>query len=542
MKRLLALFLIAAFAACTRTGGGPQGAARNSWTIAHTLRITVGEDITGLNPMLTSDTPVTGVLAPLTMAYLVRWNALNQPVPELATDVPSQANGGVSRDGLTITYHLRRGVRWSDGAPFTADDVVFSIHAVLNPANNVTSRSGWDRIGTIDKPDNYTVVLHMTKPYSPFLQTFFSTAGANPALLPKHLLAQYPNLNHVAYNAKPVGIGPFKVDRWERSQRVVLVANPLYWRGPPKLQRIEYEIITDNNTILTQLQTHNLDMWYLAPQNVYDEVKNLRGFDILLNPTFYFRHVDFNLSSPKLADPAVRQALRYASDRPTILAKVYHGIGILQEQPAPKVSAYWDPSIKQVSFDLTEANRLLDGAGWRRGADGIRAKNGVRLNLNFATASGTVINDQLIEQLRQTWKQIGVAISVSHYQNNLLFAQYQDGGILYRGKFDVAYFAWGVDAVGDMSTIYACDEVPPSGQNLLHWCNQTANKAMHDLYAHYDQADRNRDDAIVMEQLNQDVPTVVIMGTEGLWVYNKDITNFKPGSLAPFDLFTGVDV
>src|SRR5581483_7350282 len=119
-------------------------------------------------------------------------------------------------------------------------------------------------------------------------------------------------------------------------------------------------------------------------------------------------------------------------------------------------------------------------------------------------------------------------ITVQHYQNNLLFAQYQDGGILYRGKYDVAYYAWGVDPIGDMSAIYACDQIPPNGQNSLHWCNPKADAAMHALYSHFDQAQRNKDDAIVMQQMNQDVPTIVIMGTLGLWVYNRDLKNFAP--------------
>jgi peptide/nickel transport system substrate-binding protein len=568
MKKLLAMALACSFAAsgCTQQGGGSQQTSttvsgnaasvvstappsvntgtsdQNSWTVPHVLRLTANEDIEGLNPLLTTDTPVSLILAPLSMGYLVRWDKQARPIPELITQIPTQQNGGVSKDGLTITYHIRKGVKWSDGAPFNADDVIFSFHAVLNPANNVTSRAGYDRIATMDEPDKYTVVLHMKKPYSPFLETFFSTAGANPSVLPAHLLAQYPNINNVAYNSKPVGIGPFMVKEWQRGSRVVLVANPYYFRGMPKLKEIDYEIITNANTVLTEMQAKSLDLYYQAPQNMVDQFRALSAFTTWAQPSYYFRHLDFNLRSPKLADPAVREALRYATDRATILAKVYHGVGILQEEPAPKVSVYWDPNIKMVPFDIAKANQILDQAGWKRGADGVRQKNGVRLDLNFATATGTVVNDQMIEQLRQTWKQIGVNITVSHYLNTLLFAQYQDGGILYRGKYDVAYYSWGLDAIGDFSSIYACDQIPPNGQNSIFWCNATADKAMHDLYAHYDQPQRNKDAAIVMEQLNKDVPTIVTMGTAALWVYNKDLKNFSPGALSPFDNFMDVDI
>lgn len=476
------------------------------------------------------------------MGYLVRWDQKGNPIPELVTEIPTQHNGGISKDGLTVTYHLRKGVKWSDGVPFDADDVVFSIHAVMNPANNVTSRTGWDRITKIDEPDKYTVVLHFSKPYSPFLETFFSTAGANPSLIPKHILGNLPNINNAPYNSKPVGIGPFMVKNWARGSRVVMVANPYYFRGKPKLNEIDFEIINNANTVLTEMQAKSLDLFYQAPQNMYDQFRALKSFYTWAQPSYYFRHIDFNLTSPKLKDPVVRQALRYAMDRPSILQKLYHGIGILQEQPAPKVAPYFDPSIKQVPFDLAKANQMLDAAGWKRGADGIRQKNGVRLDLNFATATGTVINDQLIELIRQTWKQLGVNITVSHYLNTLLFGQYQTGGILYRGKFDVAYFAWGVDAIGDLSSIYGCDQIPPNGQNILHWCNPAAQRAMEALYTHFDQSDRNRDDAVVMGELNKDVPTIVLMGTEALWVYNNDLKNFSPGSLSPFDNFMDVDI
>ncbi len=514
----------------------------NSWTKPHVLRLTANEDVQNLNPVLTTDTPVSLIIGPLTSAYLVRWDKTGNPIPELVTSIPTISNGGVSKDGLTITYHLRKGVKWSDGAPFTADDVAFSISAVLNKNNNVTSRTGWDRIVKTDTPDSYTVVLHLSKPYSPFLETFFSTAGANPSLLPKHILGSLPNINNAPYNSKPVGIAPFMVSEWSRGSRVVMVANPYYFRGKPKLQEIDYEIITNANTVLTEMQAKALDMSYQTPPSMIDQYRPLQAFITWGQPSYYFRHIDFNLTSPKLKELPVRQALRLATDETTILNKLYHGVGILQEEPAPRVAPYWDPNIKEAGFDLARANKVLDDAGWKMGADGVRAKNGVKLDLNFATASGTVVNDQMIELLRSTWKQIGVNITVSHYQNNLLFAQYQDNGVLYRGKFDVAYFAWGQDAIGDFSPIYSCAQIPPNGQNILHWCNKKAEQAMLNFYTHYEQPQRNADDAIVMEELDKDVPTIVVMGTEAVWVYNKDMKNFSPGALSPFDNFMDVDI
>ncbi|MDQ2873252.1 MAG: ABC transporter substrate-binding protein, partial [Candidatus Eremiobacteraeota bacterium] len=200
------------------------------------------------------------------------------------------------------------------------------------------------------------------------------------------------------------------------------------------------------------------------------------------------------------------------------------------------------PSIKPVPFDIAKANALLDAAGWKRGADGIRAKNGAKLALDVAVVTGDPQADGMFELIRGWWKQIGVSLSIQHYLSSLMFAPYADGGILYKGKFDVVYFQWGSDAIGDYSFIYGCDQIPPNGQNVLHWCNQPATAATHALFGHFDQTQRNGDVKIVEEQLDKEVPTIVVMGTQQVWVWNKDFKNFQPNAVSPFDNFMNADI
>jgi len=534
MRRFAIVIAALVLCACSRVSQTAEGGRVNSWTTPHVLRYSNAADVSTLNPMFSQDVTL-GYMSSLTAAFLIKWDAHNLPYGELATAVPMRANGGVSADGLTITYHLRKGLRWSDGAPLNADDVVWTYHAIMNPANNAVSRTGWDDIVRVDEPDKNTVIFHLRKPYSPFIVTFFSSAGANPSVLPKHLLAQYPNINKVAFNALPVGAGPFMYKEWDRAQKIVMVPNPYYFRGQPKLKEIDFLIVPNRDTVFAQLAAHELDMWAHVGGAYYARMNELTGYTALRRPTYQWGHIDFNLAHPALADPVVRHAIELATDRKTIIDKIGRGVGVLQEGIAPKTAPYYDPNLPLVPFDIAQANRLLDADGWVRGPDGIRSKNGVKLNLNFAAITGLVNVDNMIELLRSWWKQIGVGIEVHHYPTPMFFGTYQDGGILYTGKWDVTLFNWVDDPIGDFSFIYACDQIPPNGQNVLHWCNPKANAAMHALFSHYDQAQRNADDKILFEQLAADRPQFTLSGTEEIYIYNKDLKNFHPNDVTPFD-------
>ncbi|MBV8579795.1 MAG: peptide ABC transporter substrate-binding protein [Candidatus Eremiobacteraeota bacterium] len=547
MRRLALVLSALVLAACTKTaqtttapGATGEAGPKNATTIAHTLRIGDVQDITSLNPHLATATSL-GNLSELTMAYLVRYDDNNRPVPELATDVPTQANGGVSKDGLTITWHLRHGVKWSDGVPFDGDDVVFSTNAVNNPANNEVGRDGWELITKIDEPDKFTVVYHLKKPYSGYLPTFFGSAGANPCILPKHLLAQLPNINNADYNSKPVGIGPYRYVKWVRSDHVELEANPYYWRGTPKITKITYRFIPDRNTLLTQLQTGEIDVWPFVGAGYYDRVMALPTAKVIRHPSFYYSHVDFNTSHPALADARVRMALEYATDRETIRQKVNHNTGTLSETQVTPVSPMrTDRPIRP--YDVAKANQLLDEAGWVRGTDGIRAKNGAKLNLVFSINTGAADTDQMIEIIRQSWAQVGVSLEVHHYAQALFFGPFESGGTIYTGKFDVTSFAWGMTPDADYTPQNNCDGIPPKGQNITRLCDPVIQGLLEQEKAAYDEGPRKAIIAKLDDRLDEVVPYFILYVRDDIHGVNKDLQNWHPNSITPFDDFLNVDI
>jgi len=426
---------------------------------------------------------------------------------------------------------------WSDGAPFTADDVVFSANTVNNRANNETAR--FDFLASAVATNKYTVVFHLKKPYSAFVEGIFSSCCANPSLLPKHILGKYPNINNVPYNSLPVGIGPFKFERWDREKQVVLVANLLYWRGRPKLDKIVYRIIPTQAKLMDEVAAHRVDLWYQFGGAYLPRIRAVRGVTIFSHPSYAYDHLDFNTSRPALSELAVRQALRYATDRRALIDKAANGIGRLQDSATPVEAPYF-VDLGATPYDPDKANALLDRAGWVRGSDGIRAKNGVKLDLNVALVASK--GGKLFDMLAQQWRKVGAAIDITRYPSAKYFASPAEGGVVYGKDWDAVYFAWGADPYGDYSGYYGCASFPPDGGNNLRWCNKTADAAMTALYKHYTQAERTADVKIVMQQLVADVPSIVMQMREDMFAFNTDVKGYRPNNVTPFDNMLDVDI
>lgn len=540
-RALAAVAAVALLCSCTKTAEQSGGQAEPTGPQTHFLRFSDGSnDLNSLNSHLFTETNL-GYISQLSQAYLVRYGSDNRPYPELVTIVPTQANGGISKDGKTITWHLRKGLKWSDGVPFDADDVIFSTHAVLNPANNEVGRDGWNLITSMDEPDKYTVVYHLSKPYASYIPTFFGSAGANPTVLPKHILGGLPNINNAPYNSKPVGIGPFRVTEWRRGESVELEANPYYFRGLPKLHRVSYKIIPSRDTLLTLMQTGEIDLWPQVPSSYIKQVLNVTKLQTDIHGSPYYAHLTFNVTRPLMTDVRVRQAIRYAIDRDSLAQKITQGHSIVWEGVVPPVVPI-APKLAMVPYDPDKAKALLDAAGWKPGPDGVRMKNGQRLSLEFPYYTGVSTADDTVEFIRAALRPIGVEIQTRKYAPAVFFAPYQNNGIVYGSKWDMTMFAWQSDPVGDISNNWECDEIPPNGQNISHLCNPQLDALLERFKVTYDENTHRQLLGKEVQLIDDNVPAIVLYVLEDGDSHNRNLTGFNPGAWTPFDNMMNVDI
>lgn len=508
----------------------------------HWLRIANGQgDPNSLNIHL-DPSATTGFIAELTQAYLARYDREAHPVPELITVIPTQKNRGISADGKTITWHLRRNVRWSDGAPFTGDDVVFSVHAIMNPANNEEQgTSGWDLIAKIVQPDPYTVVFHLKRPYGSYLPLYFGTAANEPCILPKHILGKLHDINTAPYNAKPVGIGPFRVVQWRHGDAIELEANPYYWRGAPKLKRITYKLLASQETLTGQLQTGEVDLWPLMPPSYTSRLKSVDSLDVRVEPNFRTTNLDFQNVRPLVTDPRLRRAIRDAIDRKRLVSTVLHGYGSLHDGVAIPL----DPPTahdRTVPYDPVRARALLEAAGWHAGPDGTRSKAGTKLVLDAVYPVGTAELDRTIEFIRAALRDVGITLQSRRFAPNVFRAQLSAGGILYGGKYDIALYPRTLEAVSDVNGLYGCGSIPPRGENASRYCNPHVDELLRDVEASYDTTTRRRLFARVQAQMIADVPTIILYVWRGGYAWNHHVRAFNPPLITPFDDMLDVDV
>jgi len=533
----LALAIAAAASVSGCAGSGKAAASIidrvNGWTIPGVLRIEAGKVPDNLNPLI-GQMSIDTDLSMFWSGHLFNWSDDGKMIPELATELPTTANGGISADGRTIVYHLRHGVRWQDGETFSADDVIFTWRAIMNPRNAVPVREGYDLITGIDAPDAYTVAVHLKRPYAPFLTTFFAMSSTAYSVLPKHLLQQYRDLNNIPYNRMPVGTGPFRV-AYNDGKHVKLLANPTYWRGAPQLKEVDFTFEPDNTRTLSDLKEHRIDFYYRAYERQEPALHGIPGTTIYLYSFNSFEDIGFNTASPLVSDKRVRQALAYATDRNELLSTVGNGVNASADTDQAPSSWALDEHVKHYQFDPNQAKALLDAAGWVVGPDGIREKNGRKLRLTIVGGSGSPPPGPIERLIQADWRAVGVDSIVRNYDDLVLEASAGDGGIEATGRFDAVIEGWvnGVDP--DDSSQFMCRMQPPAGWNSYRYCNPELDALEGQALSSYDQATRQRAYAKIQSILAEDVPMVVLYFQQQQDVVNLDLKNYYPASaVTPF--------
>jgi len=525
--RVFAAMLIAvSLSACSRSTGSAIHTVN-----ASNLRIIVPIDLTTLNPILAQNAIESSVDG-LIFDELVTIDNHGNEVPDLAAVVPTSQNGGISKNDLTITYHLRHGVRWHDGTPFTSRDVKFTWQAIMNRSNNVLSRRGYDQIASIDTPDPYTVVLHMKRVFPPMIDTFFGESDTPYRVLPAHLLAQYPNLNQVPFNADPVGTGPYRFARWERGDRIVLDANPNYFRGAPHIAQLTILIVPDQDTATTLLQSHQADLQFEVTSIAYHTMIQNSGLAGLLANAPSYVAILFNTARPPLTDVNVRRALVYAIDSKSIIRDTEYGTATPAIADLTPFSWAYDRRLTPVPYDPAKAGAMLDAAGWRMGPSGMRSKNGTPLSLQLIYGQGSASAQDIVVEVQQMLHNVGVAVQLKSYSYANLYAAAENGGILNTGKFDMTVYAWISGADPDDSSTWTCSMIPPNGNDVSRYCSPQMDAAQQQALSTFDRAARKRAYAEIESLLLQDAPGAFLMDQPMRYIYTPQLTNFEPNGIS----------
>jgi peptide/nickel transport system substrate-binding protein len=515
-----------ALAGCTKSGG--VAGQRHPWTQAGVLRVAIGEEPKNLNPLL-AGTTYEIFIDRLMFEPLLSADPHGNTVPMLATNVPTQANGGISADGLTIRYDLRRDARWTDGVPVTSRDVAWSWQAIENGNNDVVSRHGYDDVRSIDTPDAYTLVVRLKQRFSPFVNTFFAESDQPYDILPAHALVRYADLNHVPFDAAPlVSDGPFRFERWERGDRIVLGANPGFFEGKPRLRRIELQFVPNENSAVNLLRTHAVDYIFQPSIQTFPSLHALPDARIVWVSVNGYEGVELNLSHPALADRRVRTAIAAALDKEALTRQLTYGQVTTATEDLPNWMWAFDPAVRSVPFNPVAAKALLAQAGWIAGADGIARKQGRPLELMLATNStlATERSDSLL--IQAALRRIGIAVGVKYYPPDILYAPQGMGGIQHGGKFDLLAYGWYAGVDPDNSSQMTCDNFPPHGYNDPHYCSAAMDAAQSIALTHYDRATRKRAYSTIEHLLSVDNPTIYFWWQRQQEAISVDFHGFTP--------------
>jgi peptide/nickel transport system substrate-binding protein len=446
--------------------------------------------------------------------------------PDLAERVPTRANGDVSADGKTIVYRLRRGLHWIDGFPLTARDVAFTLRLMRDPASNFPEVSVYSIIDRLDTPDDRTVVLHLHTAWADATSELF-VGGQNGSIVPEHLLRGVHDLSTARFESAPVGSGPYGLERWDRGSRIVLRANPSYFRGKPPLERIDVEFVPDQNTLALRIRTGELDFSPQIPQSAAVQLPRSASLERTAVTTYNDVELGFETRKAPFDDARVRRALALAVDRNRLVANVFHGFAVAADDLVPPQSPAYrhDPSVP-LGGDPAAAGRLLDAAGWTRGADGMRRKNGVPLTFSLTVPAGYAAVIGAAVQIQAMWHALGVEATLRTVPSNVMYAP--GTGLLVVGNFAAFLATDGYATSPDRSDTLTTRGLPPTGRNYTRYADPQVDALTARARLTLDDAKRYAVYAAISKRVRADAPLTPLLWQKQVYAYNAKLEGLRP--------------
>lgn len=526
-RRLVPLLcLILVISGCSVTGGSqttqgdpspqPGGSPAPGQQPVPGSRITEGGLIEPrtLNPIFVAD-PVSEEISHLVFNGLVLVDPKSgEPKPDLAE------SWEVSEDRLTYTFHLRDSVLWHDGQPFAANDVVFTYQLMMN--NRVRSPRFSrlvERVHGVGAPDRSTVTFTLIHPDATFL-TDLATFG----IVPEHLLSTILPEELVTDPfgiSSAVGTGPFTLQQWLRGDRILFQRNGKYFKDPAKVESYVYRVLPSTKELLAGLKDESIDWGAIDPAGI-DEAKKVSSIRVETLPGYEMSYVSLQLDPAKshlFQDVRVRKALMLALDRKQAVTDIWHGQAKVADGTQPPASFAHAPSKTVYQQNLDQAKSLLDDAGWKAEADGIRMKDGQALRFTLSTNSDDPERKETAEWLIKRWNAIGVYVDRDFQKWSTIreeTVRTRDFDALLLG------FRWGIDP--DQTAIWSSDSFFDAF-NLNHYSNHQLDELLDKAVASGDTEERKQLYAQAQDIVMDELPSLPLFFPNETVAISKKLTN-----------------
>ncbi|MBI5055862.1 MAG: peptide-binding protein [Nitrospirae bacterium] len=470
-----------------------------------------------LIPMLAGDSASHDV-AGLVFNGLVKYDTDLSIIGDLAE------SWDISQDGLVITFYLRKGVKWTDGVEFTAEDVMFGYKTIINEKTPTPYKEDYLQVKKAEVLDRYTFRVGYEKPFAPALSSW-----GNLVVLPKHLL-EGKDITKSDLVRNPIGMGPYILKKWTSGQDVTLGSNKNYFEGRPCIDEYVYKIIPDPATMFLELQAGGIDMMGLTPIQYTRQTNTkyfMENFQKFRYPVFSYTYMGFNLKHPWFKDKRVRQAIAYAIDKGELVDVVLFGLGSPATGPyVPNTWAY-NPNAKKYDYDLTRAKQLLKEAGWEdTDGDGWLEKDGKKFEFSVLTNMGNRSREQTATIVQYRLKKIGIKMNIRVLEWSTFINEFID-----KRRFETVILGWSIGIDPDQYAIWHSSKTREKEFNFVSFNNAEVDALLETGRRTFDVEKRKKAYYRIQEILADEVPYIFLYVPDATPIVSSRFKGIKPATI-----------